>query len=247
MDLDGNGYARGLQEKQAAILAKASPAVRARILGERPSYHVADKTAPRQRQPAKTDPSKKRSPDAIIDAVLIATGVSRYEFIREGRCSDVVSRARQLGYWLVCRFRPDMSWPDKGRVFRKHHSTVMSGYWRFQESKGNPPFSEWLRNPAILDLVEAANKEGGVPPPSSERRLIKHSQRPLKGRRKGETHPEAKMTAEQVIAIRADPRSAGLVAEAYGMSRSGIKDIRTRKTWKHIPAALEQETDRESR
>lgn len=235
MDLDGIGYARGLQEKRSAVLANASPAVRARILGERPSYHAVDKPAPQPRQPVhKPTPAKKQSPKAIVETVLEVTGISYYEFLREGRCSDIVSRARQLGYWLVCRLRPDMSWPDKGRVFRKHHSTVMSGYWRFEEAKDKQPISEWLQHPGIAELVESANKEGGVPPPSSARRSAKVSKRPLKGRRKGEAHPEAKMTAEQVIAIRADARSATLVAAAYGMSRSGIKDIRSRKTWRHI-------------
>lgn len=236
MDLDGIGYAKRLQEQREAVLAKVSPAVRARIMGERPTYYTPSKPAPKPRPPVvkPAAPADKQSPEAIIDAVLDATETSRYEFFREGRCRDIVGRARQLAYWLVCRFRPDMSWPAKGRLFRKHHSTVMSGYWRFEQIRNERPVSRWIQHPLLLDLVEAASKEVGTPPPSSFARSIKDRQRPFKGRRKGETHPEAKMTAEQVIAIRADPRSSKEVAAQYGMSRSGIKDIRSRKTWRHI-------------
>jgi hypothetical protein len=172
--------------------------------------------------------------EAIIEAVLDASGISRYEFFREGRCRDIVGRARQLAYWLVCRFRPDMGWKAKGRVFRRHHSTVMSGYWRFDQIRCERPVSRWIQHPLLIDLVEAASKESATPPPSSFARSLKDRARPFKGRRKGEAHPEAKMTTQQVIAIRADPRSSKEVAAAFGMSRSGIKDIRSRKTWRHI-------------
>ncbi|MFY8105635.1 MAG: hypothetical protein ACOVKO_01875 [Elstera sp.] len=236
MDLDGINYVRRLQEKRKAVLANASPAVRARILGERPSYYTASKPAPKPRpvvvKPAA--PAKKQSVEAIIEAVLDATGTSRYEFFREGRCRDVVGRARQLAYWLVCRFRPDMSWPAKGRLFQKHHTTVMGGYWRFEQIRNELPVSRWIQHPLLIDLVEAASKEVGTPSVSSFKRSLKDRARPFKGRRHGETHPEAKMTTEQVLAIRADPRSSKEVALAFGMSRSGIKDIRSRKTWKHI-------------
>lgn len=237
MDLDGINYARRLQEQREAVLAKASPAVRARILGERPSYYTASKPAPKPR-PVVVKPvapaDNKKSPEAIIEAVLDASGISRYEFFREGRCRDIVGRARQLGYWLVCRFRPDLGWKAKGRIFRRHHSTVMSGYWRFDQIRGERPVSRWIQHPLLIDLVEAASKESAAPPPSSFARSLKDRARPFKGRRKGEAHPEAKMTAEQVLAIRADSRSSKEVALAFGMSRSGIKDIRIRKTWRHI-------------
>jgi hypothetical protein len=236
MDLDGIGYAKRLQEQREAVLAKVSPAVRARIMGERPTYYTPSKPAPKPRPPVvkPAAPADKQSPEGIIEAVLDATGTSRYEFFREGRCRDIVGRARQLAYWLVCRFRPDMSWPAKGRLFRKHHSTVMSGYWRFEQIRNERPVSRWIQHPLLTELVEAASKEVGAPPPSSFTRSIKDRQRPFKGRRKGEAHPEAKMTAAQVVAIRADPRSSKEVAAQYGMSRSGIKDIRSRKTWRHI-------------
>lgn len=237
MDLDGIGYALHLKAERERILARVPAAQRARILGKRPAYYPTEKPAPKPRPVvAKPAPvkNKKQSPEVIIDAVLEVTGISRYEFMREGRCRDIVSRARQLGYWLVCRIWPDMSWPAKGRVFCKHHSSVMAGYWRVEDAKGEKPFSEWLQHRDLVDLVEAANKTGGVPPVSSWRRSIKDRQRPLKGRRRGEAHPEAKMTDAQVIAIRADARSSAVVAAAYGMSRSAIKDIRSRKNWRHI-------------
>lgn len=236
MDLDGINYARRLREQREAVLAKASPAVRARILGERPSYYTPSKPAPKPRpvvvKPA--PPPNKKCPESIIESVLDATGISRYEFFREGRCRDIVGRARQLAYWLVCKFRPDMSWPAKGRLFRKHHSTVMTGYWRFEQIRNERPVSEWIQHPLLIDLMEAASKETGTPPRCSLARSIKDAQKPHKGRRMGEAHPEAKMTVAQVIAIRSDPRSAKEVAKDYGMSRSGIVEIRSRKTWRHI-------------
>lgn len=236
MDLDGINYAKRLREQRESVLSKASPAVRARILGERPSYYTASKPAPMPRptvvKPAA--PTNKICPESIIEAVLDATGTSRYEFFREGRCRDIVGRARQLAYWLVCRFRPDMSWPEKGRLFRKHHSTVMSGYWRFEQIRHERPVSEWIQHPCVAEFVEAASKETGTPPPSSFTRSIKDRQRPFKGRRKGETHPEAKLTAAQVLAIRADPRCSRDVGVSYGMARTTIQDIRRRKTWRHI-------------
>lgn len=235
MDRDGIGYAKYLKEQRERVLANVSPSVRARILGKQPSYHIASKPAPKPRQPvihpAQTD---KKSPESLIEAVLEVTGTSRYEFFREGRCRDIVGRARQLAYWLVCRFRPDMSWPVKARYFRKHGTTVMSGYWRFEQIRGELPVSRWIQHPIIADLVEAASKEPNTPPPSSFERSIKDRQRPVKGRRKGETHQGAKLTAAQVIAIRADPRPSRKVGVSYGMARTTIEDIRRRKTWRHI-------------
>jgi hypothetical protein len=47
--------------------------------------------------------------------------------------------------------------------------------------------------------------------------------------------PASKLTAEQVIAIRADPRPNLRIAEQYHVTRSTIGEIKRRETWKHIP------------
>lgn len=51
----------------------------------------------------------------------------------------------------------------------------------------------------------------------------------------GEQHGNSKLTAEQVVAIRADPRVARLVAKDYGIHLSNVYLIRNRKAWAHIP------------
>ena len=56
-----------------------------------------------------------------------------------------------------------------------------------------------------------------------------------KGRQnKGERRPNAKMTESQIKAIRKDGRIPKIIAEDYGMSKSTIRDIIKRKTWKHV-------------
>lgn len=52
----------------------------------------------------------------------------------------------------------------------------------------------------------------------------------------GERVTGAKLTAEQVIAIRSQPtRSQSELASEYGVQQSSISHIRNRKRWRHIP------------
>jgi hypothetical protein len=44
-----------------------------------------------------------------------------------------------------------------------------------------------------------------------------------------------KLTAERVIAIRADPRPYPKIAEQYHVTRSTVGEIKRRETWKHLP------------
>ncbi len=56
-----------------------------------------------------------------------------------------------------------------------------------------------------------------------------------KGRQpSGEQHHKAKLTADQVIAIRADTRTYPEIAASYGVSTHNIVAIRNRKTWRDI-------------
>jgi hypothetical protein len=51
---------------------------------------------------------------------------------------------------------------------------------------------------------------------------------------RGERAGNAKLTADQVRAIRTDPRSLRLTAMAYGVSGAAIQSIRSRRNWAHI-------------
>jgi hypothetical protein len=103
--------------------------------------------------PSRVAPSGP-SPEAIISAILTATGISLYEFLREGRSNFKIGRARQMGYWLTKRIRPDMSLPEMGRMFRKDHTTIIAGARKGEEFKDTAPICDWLAHPAIVALME---------------------------------------------------------------------------------------------
>ncbi|WKB55159.1 HNH endonuclease [Eleftheria terrae] len=59
-----------------------------------------------------------------------------------------------------------------------------------------------------------------------------------KGRRRwpaGECHPRARLTSEQVLAIRRDTRSSSQIRAEYKISKSTLSDLRHRKSWRHLP------------
>lgn len=51
---------------------------------------------------------------------------------------------------------------------------------------------------------------------------------------KGQLSVKAKLTNEQVIAIRADDRSTRAIGAEYGISNRNVSAIKRRETWRHI-------------
>jgi hypothetical protein len=52
---------------------------------------------------------------------------------------------------------------------------------------------------------------------------------------KGEENAAARLTAEEVLAIRRDTRRYKLIAYEYGISVSHVSNIRNRWKWAHLP------------
>lgn len=58
--------------------------------------------------------------------------------------------------------------------------------------------------------------------------------RSFTGDQKGEAHGRAKLTNEQVYAIRASDKPNPMLARRYGLTPSAIGMIKRRKTWAHL-------------
>lgn len=92
-------------------------------------------------------------------------------------------------------------------------------------------------NPAHLWLgtqdenVSDRDKKGRHFSPTGER----HGSRTQpESRPRGEAHANAKLTTEQVIAIRADTRSLRLVAADYGIGQQTVCKIKKGQSWAHV-------------
>ncbi len=51
----------------------------------------------------------------------------------------------------------------------------------------------------------------------------------------GEAHPRAKLTNDQVRAIRGDWRQIKIIAREFGVKPRNVSAIRNRETWAHLP------------
>jgi len=60
----------------------------------------------------------------------------------------------------------------------------------------------------------------------------------------GELSPTAKLSAEQVLTIRNDRRTARTIASDYGVSVVTVNEIRSNKTWSHLPHAIRRRPPR---
>lgn len=52
---------------------------------------------------------------------------------------------------------------------------------------------------------------------------------------KGEAHPKAKLTVEQVKIIRSSTKTTAELAKEFGIKWPSVYYIRIRRTWKHVP------------
>lgn len=79
------------------------------------------------------------------------------------------------------------------------------------------------------------SKSGNARDAIAKGRVIPPDWRARRAQPSGERNGSAKLKAHEVIAIRADPRTAREVAEAYGVKRITVHDIRQRRSWRHLP------------
>lgn len=64
---------------------------------------------------------------------------------------------------------------------------------------------------------------------------------------RGEAAGKASFTNEQVRAIRADPRAYTEIAKDYGVGSSSVGDVRTGRSWAHVPGAIPEDRRRGDR
>lgn len=52
---------------------------------------------------------------------------------------------------------------------------------------------------------------------------------------RGERHPQSKITEEDVISIRSDPRPQRVIAASTGISQAHVGEIKRGESWAHVP------------
>lgn len=83
---------------------------------------------------------------SILRQITQETGVS-IDMMRSESRHPVITDARKRAYYELASRRPELSWPDIGRIMRKHHTTVIAGVRSFARAKGLPEISKALPTP----------------------------------------------------------------------------------------------------
>lgn len=103
------------------LAAPSPPAVSRRIIIAAPSIVPATRTLPRATKPVRQ-----------IQTVVCETfGISLIDMLSERR-SRSVACARMAAFYL-CRELTTQSWPELGRQFGRHHTTILIGASRFRD------------------------------------------------------------------------------------------------------------------
>jgi hypothetical protein len=179
------GEVARIRAYRAAVMANASPAVRARIEGKtapvvlpvagtpvrEPSVRYTraqvdkmiedavkkalEREASIQAARKAAEGTKGPSVADVLHAVSAATGFTIPELT--GPCRrNPLGHARKIVYYLLrCK---NMSFPNIGRaVGSRDHTTTLHGFQRFLKLRNTPPISEWIAHPALAPLVQKAD------------------------------------------------------------------------------------------
>ena len=94
-------------------------------------------------------------------AVVRAYDITYMDLIGERR--DVgISHPRMIAMWLCCELLPHKSLPQIGRVFRRHHTSILHGKKRGREITGHSQFHIEKVNLIIKALKERRENEASL-------------------------------------------------------------------------------------
>lgn len=147
-------------------------------------------------------------------------------------------------FWAKVKTGPlDQCWPWMGRIRTKK---LNYGVYQFAKAPKSRKIAHrfawelaWGEWPGALMVCHRCDN----PPCCNPAHLFlgtatdNNRDRERKGRgvrQRGITHPQAKMTEAEVLAIRADTRRLAVIGEEYGLSATTVSQIRRRKSWKHL-------------
>lgn len=91
----------------------------------------------------------------------------------------------------------------------------------------------WCTHKANVDHAYATGLNTAVRSASSATWRRLHAEGAITFHR-GEAHPQHKLNEDQVRAIRASAESSPTIAKQYGINPRTVRDIRSRKIWRHV-------------
>lgn len=115
---------------------------------------------------------------------------------------------------------------DRNIKLASHVSLILHGHPR-PEAPGNFALHGDCSNPGCVNPAHLRWGSAGENA-DDKVRLGRHNSP------KGERHYRAKLTVEEVRAIRSDTRSHRQIARDYGISAPTVTHIRTRRYWQHV-------------
>ncbi len=151
------------------------------------------------------------------------------------------------GYWASS---DGDIYSTKYKVIRKIKPSLYRGYYGFsiwdnQKNKTKHAVthrliaSTWIPNPNNYPII---NHRDGVRTNNNidnlewctQKQNIAHSINILGNARCGERNNLSKLTEEQILKIRTDPRDQRTIAREFGVSQTNIGNIKRRDSWKHV-------------
>jgi len=143
-------------------------------------------------------------------------------------------------FWSLVQCQdPDDCWYWIGGLFGGGYGLYMDrGAHRVSWEIENGPIPEgkWILHKCdVRGCVNPAHLYAGTPKENAEDMVRRGRWR--NGGLRGETHPNAKITADQVREIRSlhGTMPTKEIAARYGITASQVSNIHARRAWKHIP------------
>jgi hypothetical protein len=160
-------------------------------------------------------PRKRRTYENVLASLKVRLE-QKSEPVTESGCIIFLGHANYLGYGII----------------RLNNKTTISAHRAsYLTFRGEIPRDMEVRHKCdVRSCVNPSHLELGT----HAQNMRDMVQRGRSSRRPGELHPNAKLTDELVKEIRSSTECSRFLARRLGFSYTTIKDVRSRRSWRHV-------------